>query len=190
MDLNENPFTVLSYVSGPALLTNSTALLLLSTSNRFARAVDRSRELMAYLEKPDGKRLTSNAARELGMAQQRVQLLVHAITRFYLSTGMFAMATMLSIAGAVSGKYVGGLVFEGLIIFAVVCGLVGFTTLVFGAVSLTLESRLAARSLDIEAKEAMDAIEHALHPAVHYGTRAAITNAGGVQSPEMAHEQA
>ncbi len=158
---------MLSYVGGPALLTNSTALLLLSTSNRFARAVDRSRELMAYLEKPLGKRPTENAARELGMAQQRVQLLVHAITRFYLSTGMFAMATMLSIAGAVSGQYIGGVPYEALIISAVGCGLIGFITLVMGAVSLTLESRLAARSLEIEAQEAMDAIEHALHPEDH-----------------------
>ena len=40
-----NPFVVLSYVGGPAVLTNAAALLLLSTSNRFARAVDRSRFL-------------------------------------------------------------------------------------------------------------------------------------------------
>jgi hypothetical protein len=43
--LSNNPFIVLSYVSGPAILTNAAALLLLSTSNRFARAIDRSREL-------------------------------------------------------------------------------------------------------------------------------------------------
>ena len=40
-----NPFIVLSYVGGPAVLTSATSLLVLSTSNRFARAVDRSRLL-------------------------------------------------------------------------------------------------------------------------------------------------
>jgi hypothetical protein len=80
---------------------------------------------------------------------------------------MFAMATMLSIAGAVSGQYVGGVPFKALITSAVVCGVVGFTTLVMGSVSLTLESRIAARALEIEAQEAMDAIEHVLHPEDH-----------------------
>ena len=34
MDVSSNPFTVLSYVSGPALLTNATGLMLLSTALR------------------------------------------------------------------------------------------------------------------------------------------------------------
>jgi hypothetical protein len=164
MPLPTSAFTIVSYVGGPALLTNATALLLLSTSNRFGRAVDRSRALVAYLEKPEGRRLVSNAALELGMAQKRVQLLVQALSRFYLAAGMFVMATMLSIAGAVLGEYAGGFALQALITLAAVCGLFGFATLVWGSVSLTLESRLAARSLEIEAKEAMDAIEKALHP--------------------------
>ena len=40
-----NPFVILSYVGGPALLTNATGLFVLSTSNRFARAIDRARAL-------------------------------------------------------------------------------------------------------------------------------------------------
>jgi len=34
MPLATNPFVVLTYVSGPAILTNASALLLMSTSNR------------------------------------------------------------------------------------------------------------------------------------------------------------
>lgn len=164
MTASINPFTVLSYVSGPALLTNSTALLLMSTSNRFARAVDRSRELAAYLEGPGGPRTKLGAAQELALTQRRVQLIGRAMARFYLATSMFAMATMISIVGAVLGDYITGVAFDIIIAFAGVSGLVGFSALVIGAVSLTLESRTAIQALSGEADEALEAIERALHP--------------------------
>ncbi len=164
MALSSNPFTVLSYVSGPALLTNATALMLLSTSNRFARAIDRSRFLVDYLERKDGARSKAGAAKELVMAQNRVKLIGRALSRFYLATSVFALATMVSIAGAVLGDYIGGLGFDAILGFAVLCGAVGFTALVFGSASLVIESRLATRSLNGEADEAMAAIDRALHP--------------------------
>lgn len=164
MAISANPFTVLSYVSGPALLTNATALMLLSTSNRFARAIDRSRSLVKYLESEDGPRSKQAAAEELIMSRDRVRLIARALSRFYLATGVFALATMLSIAGAVLGEYMGGLSFDAVLAVAVGCGLIAFTSLVSGSVSLMLESRLATRSVNMEAKEAMAAIEKALHP--------------------------
>ncbi len=148
MALSTNPFTVLSYVSGPALLTNATALMLLSTSNRFARAIDRSRSLVKYIEGIGGPRSKEAAAEELIMSRDRVRLIARALSRFYLATGFFALATMTSIAGAVLG------------------GLIAFTALVSGSISLMLESRLATRSVNMEAKEAMATIEKALRPEV------------------------
>ena len=65
MALDTNPFVVLSYVSGPALLTNATSLILLSTTNRFARAIDRSRQLTALLGKPSPARLLTVEADDL-----------------------------------------------------------------------------------------------------------------------------
>lgn len=162
MGLSTNPFTVLSYVSGPALLTNATALLLLSTSNRFGRAIDRSRALVNYLEGPSGARAKSAVAQELIMAQQRVRFINRALSRFYTATAMFAMATMISFAGLVLSEYAGRLPLDVIIAFAVASGLGGFGALVAGAVALILESRLAVRSLTAEAAEAMDAIERAL----------------------------
>ena len=164
MAFETNPFTVLSYVSGPALLTNATALMLLSTSNRFARAVDRSRNLVAYLEGPEGTRSRADAARELTLVQKRIALIAGALSRFYLATSVFALATMISIAGAALGGYLGAIAFDAVIVVAVVCGLAGFTALVSGAVALIFESRLATRALALEARGAMAAIERALRP--------------------------
>jgi hypothetical protein len=166
MPPSANPFTVLSYVSGPALLTNATALLLLSTSNRFARAIDRSRALLTYLEGLPGARPKAGAANELLMSQHRVRLLGEALFGFYLAAAMFAMATMISIVGAVAGEYISGIAFEVIITFAAVCGLVGFIALIAGTVSLIHESRLAVRSLVFEAEDAAGAINRALAPNI------------------------
>jgi len=50
MDPQVNPFAVLSFIVAPAILTNASSVLTLSTSNRLARAVDRARELTTALE--------------------------------------------------------------------------------------------------------------------------------------------
>jgi len=164
MDASTNPLTVLSYVSGPALLTNATSLLLLSTSNRFARAIDRSRYLVIALESQSGSRSKYAVAEELVGAQKRVRLIGQAMAAFYLATGMFTLATMIAIAGAVVGQVRMGVTFDAVISFAALSGVVGFSALVLGATALMRESRLAVRSLKAEAAEAIDAIDRALHP--------------------------
>ena len=51
--LTDNPFIVLTVIAAPAVLTNASAVMSLTTSNRIARAVDRGRALVAELSKPE-----------------------------------------------------------------------------------------------------------------------------------------
>jgi hypothetical protein len=126
--LSTNPFIVLSYVSGPAILTNAAALLLLSTSNRFARAIDRSRQLARNVQT-----LSDSGRAELRIAARRV----------------------MSVLGAVLAEAAGGPVTDVPIFVALVCGLLGFTAFVVGATGLVIESRLAVRALTHETDEAL-----------------------------------
>jgi len=48
--MDSNPFAILSLIVAPAILTNATSVLVMSTSNRLARGVDRARELSKQLE--------------------------------------------------------------------------------------------------------------------------------------------
>ena len=50
MDPQTNPFAVLSLIVAPAILTNAASVLVMSTSNRLARAIDRARDLARELE--------------------------------------------------------------------------------------------------------------------------------------------
>jgi len=47
--LTNNPFAVLTFIAAPALLTNATSVLVLSTANRMLRTRDRMRELLISL---------------------------------------------------------------------------------------------------------------------------------------------
>src|SRR5665213_3148005 len=79
-----NPFVVPSYVGGPALLTNATSLLVLSTANRFARAIDRSRYLTGLLAAPALEGIRALEVAELRTTGRRIQLIGTAISALYL----------------------------------------------------------------------------------------------------------
>jgi hypothetical protein len=149
----DNPFVILSYIAGPALLTNATALLTLSTTNRFGRSVDRSRVLMAEIGvAPAG--LRPLLRRDLAANQRRARVIARAMGALYLAFGTFALATMLSIAGAVFAQFGIPALLGVDIVAAAVVGGVGFVALVVAAVALIQESRLALRALSLEAQEA------------------------------------
>ena len=63
--MDSNPFAVLSLIVAPAILTNATSLLIMSTGNRLARAVDRARELSKQLEETQ-KFDSEDSVRRLG----------------------------------------------------------------------------------------------------------------------------
>src|SRR5437660_4141248 len=145
-----NPFVVLTYVSGPAILTNASALLLMSTSNRFARAVDRSRILSREIEAAP-----PHLREQLVLAVRRVRLISRALAGLYVAVAGFALATLISIVGAVAAALAGGSLLEIAAATAIVFGTAGFAGFVLGASALVLESRLAVQSIKQETAEAL-----------------------------------
>jgi hypothetical protein len=149
-----NPFIVLSYVGGPAVLTSATSLLILSTSNRFARAVDRSRLLSEKLS-ATGADCRPSYRHEMPEVHWRVLLIGRALVCFYLAVACFALATLGSIAGAVMGQVLSSPLESIFTIGAFVTGLIGFCAFITGAAMLVGESRTAVRSLSREYREAI-----------------------------------
>jgi hypothetical protein len=148
----DNPFVILSYIAGPALLTNATSLLTMATTNRFARAVDRARHLLAELAHASPE-LEPILRRDLEASQRRAKVIARAMAGLYLAAGMFALATMLSVVGGVLAQ-LGVTIGLGVdVVAAAVAGGVGFVAFVTAAIALIEESRLALRALTLEAQE-------------------------------------
>jgi len=144
----ENPFSVLSYIVAPALLTNTTALLLMGTINRFSRAVDRARAVAERVTKggdmdAELDRLTET---ELEICRRRVNIIRNAMTAFYTATACLALATLVSLVGALLSPVSSALVLDVALGISAAFGVAGVAAIVFGSATLVGESRLGARA--------------------------------------------
>ncbi len=147
-----SPFQILTLIVAPAVLTNSSAVLSLSTSNRFARAVDRSRALYDKLKDPEG--LTASEVdiftRQLPIIRHCGLLLVRAMTAFYTSVGAFSATALTSLIGAGAEMYGQPLASRLLTMLAVTMGCVGVLGLVSGTAMLVRETWVAFKFLEME----------------------------------------
>src|SRR5262245_25937177 len=135
----DNPFSVLSYIVAPALLTNTTALLLMGTTNRFARAVDRARAVAERVTKSVqgmDSALEQLTETELGICRRRVTIIRNALTAFYTATACLALATLSSMAGALVGSVNAPLALNVALGVAAAFGVAGVGAIVFGAATL------------------------------------------------------
>ncbi len=152
MPLTDNPFAVLSFLAAPAILTNASTLLALSTSNRLARASDRARAAYAaVLASPQVDPASSGAdvnRRDFQIAGRRALMLVQALRRLYFATGSFAAGTCVALLGAFAGYFnLPGVPLLAQVL-TIAAAILGVGALVAGSAKLLGETRLALRSLD------------------------------------------
>jgi Protein of unknown function (DUF2721) len=160
-DSGANPFAALSLIVAPAILTNASTVLTMSTGNRLARAVDRARELARQLEDPNQGSASEGARRlhELSVTETRAVLLMRALRSFYMALGGFALATLVSLMGAVAATSGQWSAVSALEIVAVAAGSAAVAALVRGATLLLRETRLAVTILHERSEQIRRRIE-------------------------------
>jgi hypothetical protein len=148
--MDPNPFAVLSFIVAPAVLTNASAILTLSTGNRLARAVDRARGLTAELDHCEAQTdaVTLSKRRELAAAQQRMLLLIRGLQSFYFALGGFACAALVALLGALLTPVVVAAVAAVVQGIALLAGSAAVAALVRGASLLVRETRIAVAILE------------------------------------------
>lgn len=145
--MDANPFAVLSLIVAPAILTNASSVLIMSTSNRLARGADRARELSKQLEGTND--LSSIEAqrrlRELRAAEDRTLLLLRSLRSFYVALGSFAFAAFVSLLGAVTASIEFPVIVFPLEFAGVAAGLIAVAALVYGSMLLFRETQIAVQ---------------------------------------------
>jgi hypothetical protein len=144
-----DPFSILTVVVAPAVLTNASSVLALGTNNRLARVADRAHTVTAQLA---GARDHEVLAAELATLQTRAQLLLRALRCFYLGLGLFASSALISIAGSIVVYYGWPSAFQIAAGIGVACGASAVIALVCGCVLMIRETQLAVQGLAYEAK--------------------------------------
>ena len=142
---------VLTAMITPAVLISACGSMILSTSARLGRVVDRVRALSDRLEEMtnkavDATELTERQAvifKQLDKLTSRARILQRCMVTFYVSLGLF-VATSVAI-GMV--PFTGSPRYN---IAPVALGLAGATFLFYGSVLLILEARLALTTIHLE----------------------------------------
>ena len=143
---------VLTSMITPAVLISACAGLILSTSVRLGRVVDRVRSLSEKFEE-----LSQRTPADVVLYEERLELtftqldwltsrarhLQRAMTTFYLSLGLFvATSVAIGISAAADGGHLSNL--------PVIFGMVGVGLLFLGTILLGFEATLALRSIHAE----------------------------------------
>jgi hypothetical protein len=160
--LEHNPFVVFTFLVAPAILTNASTLLTLSTSNRLARSVDRMRLIAAVLVSEDGARppgaqpsLTRELAREqFGPSNRRCRSLIRALRACYTSIGCFAAATCVAMLGATLSFFGYMSTANGSVVAMLVLAGIGMLSITYAAVNLVRETTSTLDLISAEARAA------------------------------------
>jgi hypothetical protein len=155
--LTNSPFAVLTFIAAPAILTNATSVLVMSTINRWLRALDRMHELLKESETvaPSAR---ENFIERVNHVERQAMLLLGALHWTYVALGAFAAATLVTLLGAVAGQLGNEIVTRivvgaGLLMgFTGVAGLIGGCTHLFRATQLSL-ANVRAEAAAIRAQQ-------------------------------------
>jgi Protein of unknown function (DUF2721) len=143
---------VLTAMITPAVLISACGSMILSTSSRLGRVVDRVRALSEKLEElagaesgeaVHGKERQTAIFEQLDKLTSRARILQRSMVTFYLALGMFVATSVAIGVVAVVGNARYSLV-------PIIAGLVGACFLFYGSMLLIFEARLALSTIHAE----------------------------------------
>jgi hypothetical protein len=147
--LANNPFAILTFVAAPAILTNATSVLAMSTINRMLRARERMHEL--YAESESAANRTQTFMEQVSRTESQGIFLVRALGWIYMALSAFAAASLVTLLGAVAGQ-VGDPVWMHMVVgIGLTLGVLGVAGLVGGCVNLFRATQLSMVNIRQEA---------------------------------------
>jgi hypothetical protein len=148
-----SPFDVVTFIAAPALLTNASSVLAMSTINRMLRTRDRMHDLYA---KSRAGGVTDEESVHLVEQVDRVEkqaiLMLGALRSIYVALGAFVTSTLVTLLGAGLAPLLGGSWLNVLAGFGVAVGFVGIGGLVLGCWDLFYATRISLVTIREEAQ--------------------------------------
>ena len=148
-----SPFAALTMIVAPAMLTNASCVLAMSTINRMLRTRERMRELLH--ESEDESQPTEDAertARHVDRVERQATLLMSALGSIYVALGSFALATLVSLLGGAFVSVAGPMFFRVVAALGFILGVIGVTGLVAGCARLFHATQLSLLNIREEAE--------------------------------------
>lgn len=151
--LTQSPFAAMTFIVAPALLTNASSVLAMSTINRMLRTRDRMHDLFKRSEA--GGHSAVESARLIEQAnrvERQASLLLKSLYAIYVALAAFASSTLVTLLGASVAQFQGGAWLRGLAGVGVLLGIVGVGGLVVGCGNLFRATQLSLVNIREEAE--------------------------------------
>ena len=153
VSFGQSPFTVLTFIVAPAVLTNAASVLAMSTINRMLRTRDRMQQLFEESAKtenstPQARRLVTQVNR----VERQASHLLRALYGIYIALGSFAAASFVTLLGAVLGHWESAISSRLVGGCGLLLGFAGVGGLVWGSWNLLQATRLSLANIREEAE--------------------------------------
>jgi hypothetical protein len=162
--LTTSPFLVFTSIVAPAVLTNAASVMSLTTSNRLARAIDRSRVILDELSAPEGvaEPERSRKVRQIELLRQRAMLLTRALGWYQLAIASFATATLVALVGTVLHSLEPIILGRAALGLALLSAVLGVTAVATGAWRIVRETWLSYELLREDTADVMESLRSPL----------------------------
>jgi hypothetical protein len=141
-------FAPLTFVVAPALLTNASSVLAMSTVNRMMRAHDR---MHAFFAKSEAGELSDFFTAQVDRVEKQAALLLRALHSIYVALAAFACATLVTLVGAALVSLADALLLHTVAGLGIALGFVGVGGLVIGCLNLFRATHLSLLNIRDEA---------------------------------------
>ncbi|MCW6512468.1 DUF2721 domain-containing protein [Lichenifustis flavocetrariae] len=147
----DNPFLPLSFIAGPAILTNASTVLLNGASIRYNLAIGLWRDLEAESHGRGTATgfLFTDRGRALLLAERRVVYIVRALTLLYAAVAGFGLSTLTGLSGALLADGGPGWAVDAAKFATLIAGAFALFCLLVAAGTFTLESRCTMKLLHL-----------------------------------------
>jgi len=146
--LLQSSFAPLTFVVAPALLTNASSVLAMSTVNRMIRAHDR---MHGFFAKSEAGELSNSFTAQVDRVEKQAALLLRALHSIYVALAAFACATLVTLLGAALISVADALLLHTVAGLGIALGFVGVSGLVVGCVNLFRATHLSLLNIRDEA---------------------------------------
>lgn len=144
-----NPYVVLTFIAGPAILTNACATLQNGASMRYGLAISQWREFRTSVAAGDDllSRYYGDGAAAIAIAERRIRLLLSGLDCLYAAIVTFGVGALVGLTGAMLAAG-GRQVLSVWLVIAI--GAAGVTLLLFAMAMFVAESRCARALLGLQ----------------------------------------
>lgn len=152
--ITQSPFSVVTFIAAPALLTNATSVLAMSTISRMLSTRDQMRDMHAKSQ--EGKLPQKEAARfleKVNRVERQADLLLRSLHAIYIALAAFAGATLVTLLGAGTATFKEVLILNVLVAVGIGLGFVGVGGLVVGCSKLFQATQISLVNIRDEAAQ-------------------------------------